>query len=650
MIEHDKHYYDENKPLISDREYDQKMKLLLSYERAHPDQTHPESPAQRVAEALTEGFKQKSHMMPMFSLANSYSEEEVADFIKRVLKLAEKKQIDFCCELKMDGTALSLRYKEGKLLHAVTRGNGKVGDDVTANIKTISSVPLKLAGSHFPDDFEIRAEVYLSLAAFGTLNAAREEEGLDPFANPRNAAAGSLKLLDPREVAKRKLHLVCYGIAEGQSPVKKQSEVHPLLKKWGLPVSTADHLQVASDLEEIMKFAKKIEKKRPDLPFEIDGIVIKVNDLSSHEILGTTGKTPRYALAFKFSAEQAHTRIVDIVVQVGRSGVLTPVAELEPVFLAGSTISRATLHNQDEVIRKDIRVGDWVVIEKGGDVIPKVVSVDFIKRPKESRAWHMPKHCPICHSAVVHHEGEVAIRCPNPKCVGQRVRRIIYFASKQAMDIEHMGEKVVEQLVGKGVVSRISDIYLLNEDDLSKLEGFKEKSIQNLLNSIESTRKCPLSRFIMGLGIKYVGVETAELLAEEAGDLETLMHMGEEEFNAIEGIGDKTAKTIYEFFQDRGHRDEIKLLLSHGVHPQKMKAKISGHPFAGKTFVLTGTLSHYSRDVASALIKERGGKISGSVSKNTDYVLLGDDPGSKYDKAKKLEIRILSEEQFKKML
>lgn len=650
MIEHDKHYYDENKPAISDYDYDQKMRALHDYEKAHPEQVHPNSPAQRVAEGPTEGFKQKAHLVPMMSLANTYSEEEIADFIKRVHKLLEKKEVDFCCELKMDGTAISLRYKEGKLFHALTRGNGRMGDDVTANVKTIKAVPIKLSGSHFPDDFEIRGEVYLSLATFHAINAQREEEGLETFANPRNAAAGSLKLLDPREVAKRKLNLVCYGIAEGESPVKKQMDVHQQLKKWGLPIAKSDHIHVASDLNGIMKFAKKIEKEREDLPFEIDGIVVKVNDLPSHEILGATGKTPRSAVAYKFAPEQAQTRILDIAVQVGRTGVLTPVAELEPVFLAGSTISRATLHNQDEVARKDIRVGDLATIEKGGDVIPKVVSVDFKKRPRDSKPWHMPKHCPICKTAAVHKEGEVAVRCPNPKCGGQRVRRIIYFASKHAMDIEHMGERVVEQLVEKGLVARISDIYLLTEKDLAKLEGFKEKSIQNLLESIESSRKCPLSRFLMGLGIKYVGTETAELLAEEAGDLEKLMHMTEEEFNAIEGIGDKTAVAIYEFFQERDNREEIKLLLAHGVRPQKMKAKMTGHAFSGKIFVLTGALQHYSRDEASALIKERGGKTSGTVSKNTDYVLVGDEPGSKYDKAKELGIKIISEEQFRKML
>ena len=650
MIEHDRHYYDEAKPVISDYEYDQMMLALRTYEKEHPSDIHPNSPAQRVAESPTAGFVQKEHMMPMMSLANTYSRAEVGDFIQRVYKLLEKNKVDFCCELKMDGTAISLRYKQGKLFHALTRGSGRKGDDVTANIKTIHSIPLTLCGQDFPDDFEVRGEVYLSLALFHAINREREEAGEEVFANPRNAAAGSLKLLDPKTVAKRKLNVICYGIGEGQSSIKTQENLHHALKKWGLPVADFKYIAVADNLADIMQFAEKIHAARESLPFQIDGIVIKVNDLAQHQILGATGKTPRFAAAYKFAPEQAITKIIDITVQVGRSGVLTPVAELDPVFLAGSTISRATLHNQDEVARKDIRIGDTVIIEKGGDVIPKVVEVDLKKRESGSKPWHMPKNCPICETAALHQEGEVAVRCPNPECAGQRLRKIVYFASKQALDIEHMGEKVVEQLVEQGLVSRVSDIYSLTEEDLAELEGFKEKSIQNLLASIDASRKPVLSRFLMGLGIPSVGIETAEALAEEAGDLETLLQMQEDELNAIEGIGDKTAQVIYTFLQDKGQREEIRLLLHAGVEPQKMKKKMSGHAFSGKTFVLTGALAQLSRDEAAALIKERGGKVSGSVSKKTDYVLVGDEPGSKYDKAKELGITILSEAQFQKML
>jgi DNA ligase (NAD+) len=400
-----------------------------------------------------------------------------------------------------------------------------------------------------------------------------------------------------------------------------------------------------------MHFAEKIRGVRDHLPFEIDGIVVKVDELKEWGLLGHTGKTPRFAVAYKFAPEQAITEVVEITVQVGRTGVLTPVAELKPVSLAGSTIARATLHNEEEVKRKDIRVGDFVVIEKGGDVIPKVVSVELKKRPKEAKPWHMPHKCPVCHTAVIQREDEVAVRCPNRLCGAQQTRRIIYFASKHAMDIEHMGEKVVEQLVEKGFVSCPSDIYLLDAEKLSQLEGFKEKSIRNLLGSIEASRKCSLARFLMGLGIKYVGTETAELIAEEMGDLDHVMKATEEDFVEMEGIGPKTAKAVAAFLHDPINREEIKLLLENGVHPQKGKMKkIAGHSFQGKTFVLTGTLQHYTRDAAADLIKERGGKVAGSVSRNTDYVLVGDEPGSKYDKAKELSVPILDEAAFLAML
>ena len=650
MIEHDRHYYDEAKPVISDYQYDQMMHELLRIEKQHPDWVLPNSPTQRVAEGPSAGFIQRAHLVPMMSLANTYSQDELGDWVKRVHKLLEKKEVDFCCELKMDGTALSLLYEKGHLVHALTRGNGKVGDDVTANIKTIESVPLKLSGKNLPERMEVRAEVYLSLKTFQSLNAQRELEGLEPFANPRNAAAGSLKLLDPREVKKRKLNIVCYAIAEDQSPRKTQIETLHYLEDLGLPTAKKEHIALVHNLEGIWKYAEKIHKLRDDLPFEIDGIVVKVNELKSHDILGATGKTPRFAVAYKFAPEQAKTRVNDITVQVGRSGVLTPVAELEPVFLAGSTISRATLHNAEEVARKDIRIGDLVIIEKGGDVIPKVTSVDFDKRPKHSTGWKMPTHCPACHTRTVHHEDEVAIRCPNPKCEGQRLRRITYFASKHAMDIEHLGERVAAQLVELGLVSRISDLYTLDEEALSKLEGFKEKSIRNLLDSIDASRKCPLSRFIMGLGIKSVGTETAELLAEHVHNVDELLHIKEEELLEIDGIGEKTAHIIYEHLKDPEVKEEIKRLLHHGVKPQHSSKKISDHAFSGKIFVLTGTLASYSRDEAAKLIKERGGKVSSSVSKETDYLLLGEEPGSKYDKAKKLGTQILSEEQFRKML
>jgi len=651
VLEHDKHYYEENQPLISDYEYDQLVKALEAFEKKNPDKIAANSPTKKVSETTSRGFFQKPHVAPMLSLANTYSKEEVDDFIKRVKKLLETDKVQFCCELKMDGTAVSVRYENGKLSRGLTRGNGVVGDDISENIKRIQNLPKQLVAKDIPSVLEIRGEVFMEVANFQKLNEKREEEGLEQWANPRNAAAGSLKLLDAHEVAVRGLKIVLYGIAVGGQSIASQYALHKQLRKWGLPVSDEKHFALCSTADEIFQFADGILKQREKLPFEIDGIVIKVDDIAAHKKLGTTGKSPRYAVAYKFAPEQAFTIIEDITVQVGRTGVLTPVAELKPVHLAGSTISRATLHNQDEIERKDIRIGDSVIIEKGGDVIPKVVSVDLSKRPSNSRKWHMPSTCPVCESKVVHHEGEVAIRCPNKKCPARHLRHLIFFASKQAMDIDHLGEKVMTQLVEKGLVERPSDIYKLEEKDLSELESFKEKSIHNLLNSIEKSKTCSLTQFIMGLEIPYVGKETADLLARNFWSIENIIDAEEEKFLDIEGIGEKVAASLIDYFDEKVHIDEIYRLLGAGVTPKAPKINIdSSHPFFKKTFVLTGSLKEYTRQEASNLIKDKGGKVSSSVSSQTDYVLAGVEPGSKYNKAKKLNIPILSEEEFKKML
>jgi len=648
---HDRLYYVEARPVISDHAYDQLMQKLEEIEKKHPDWVTPSSPSQRISPALIHGFKQVSHVTPMLSLANTYSKEEIEDFIKRVHKLLEGREVEFCAELKMDGVAVSVRYEKGVLVRALTRGDGRKGDDITANMRTIRSVPLELSGAHIPDVLEVRGEVFMPLHIFQTLNDEIENPE-EKWANPRNAAAGSLKLLDSHEVAKRKLSAVFYGIAEESShSIKTQAETHPFMEKLGLPVFDKYFRKLCKNLEEIMTFAEKIEKVRHDLSFQIDGIVIKVNEFRHYDLLGITGKSPRYAVAYKFAAEKAETRIHEITVQVGRTGVLTPVAELEPVFLAGSTISRATLHNQEEVERKDIRVGDTVVIEKGGDVIPKVVEVVLKKRPHGTHPWKMPKKCPACGTPVVHVEGEVAVRCPNNACGEQRVRRLTHFVSKNAMDIEHMGVKVVEQLVEKGLITTFSDIYELTAEELAQLEGFKEKSIHNLLTSIEKSKKTTLPRFIFALGVKHVGEESAELLAEHAGDIHTLTKMVEEDFLALDGIGEKTAQEIAAYFRDPAHHKEIEALLKHGVKPEQMKVVADkSHPFFGKTFVLTGTLQEFTRTQAAALIKERGGKVSNTVTKETDYVLVGEEAGSKLDKAKKLGIPLLDEKNFKAKL
>jgi DNA ligase (NAD+) len=653
IVNHDLLYYSENKPVISDYEYDMLLKKLEKMEADHPEWVTSASPTQKVKDPLRKGFKQGNHTVPMLSLDNTYSPEELEDFIKRVHKLLEKSHVPFCAELKMDGVAVSIRYEKGVYTRALTRGDGRKGDDITSNLRTIHSVPLELSGSHIPDVLEIRGEVYMPHKVFKAQNKEKEEAGEELWANPRNAAAGSLKLLDPQEVSKRGLAAVFYGLAETDHPlISSQHEVHELLKKLGLPTFAAEHRHVCDTAEEILKFAKKIEHQRDNLPFDIDGIVIKVDSLKYWHMLGTTGKSPRWAVAYKFAPEQATTRIKEITVQVGRTGVLTPVAELEPVFLAGSTIARATLHNEEEVHRKDIREGDWAVIAKGGDVIPQVLEVDKKRRPHNSKAWKMPTHCPVCGTHVVRTEGEVAVRCPNFKgCEEQKIRRIAYFASKDAMDIDHMGEKVVEQLVKKKLIGCPSDIYTLTDHDLAQLEGFKEKSIHNLLTSIDKSRHVSLSRFILALSIRYVGEETAEILAQEAGSIHKLSEMSEEELLKIEGVGEKMAEAIAAYFKDHSNLKEIELLLHNGVKPQASRKAIrTDHAFSGKTFVLTGALQRYTRDQAEELIKERGGKVSGSVSKKTDYVLVGEDPGSKYDKAKELHIKILSEKHFEEML
>lgn len=648
---HDRLYFSKAQPVISDYEYDQLVKRAEAIEKEHPQWITSDSPTRRVGKALTSGFKQKVHRVPMLSLANTYSEEEVENFIKRVHKLTGTNKVAFCAELKMDGAAVSILYEKGVYAQALSRGNGQKGDDITANVKTIENLPLKLKMTHPPERLEVRAEIFMAHKDFLAANRKKEQEGEELWANPRNAAAGSLKLLDPQEVSKRNLSIVFYGLAEDVLGLKTQHKAYEFLHRIGLPVFSAKHFALVHTLEEIMRFAKRVENERKHLPFDIDGIVVKVDDFQLQEELGKTGKSPRWAVAYKFAPEQATTKIRDITVQVGRTGVLTPVAELEPVFVAGSTISRATLHNQQEVERKDIRIGDTVVIEKGGDVIPKVVKVVLSKRPRAAHPWKMPYHCPICGEKVVHVKGEVAVRCPSKNCSQQLLRRMIFFASKDAMDIGHMGPKVLEQLFTEGLVRSIPDIYALAEKDLERLEGFKEKSIQNLVKSIRASRHPTLGRFILGLGIKHVGEGTAELIASYVGNLHDFLEVTKEELLNIEGIGEKVAQSVHDFVRQSSHIKEIKQLLKFGVKPTQPKKSLhKGHPFFGKTVVLTGTLENFTRSEASRLIKEHGGTVSNSVGKKTDYLVVGEQPGSKYDKARKLGTRLINEAEFKKLV
>jgi DNA ligase (NAD+) len=647
---HDQLYFLEAKPVISDYEYDQLVKKIEEMEKMHPEWIDPSSPTQRLTDRPSKGFIQVKHKFPMLSLSNTYSQEEVEDFIKRMQKWLAPQNLQFCTELKMDGVAITIYYENGELLQALTRGDGKTGDDITANIKAIRSIPLCIKTK---EKIEVRGEVFMLHSVFQKLNQSKLSVGDELWANPRNAAAGSLKLLDANQVAKRSLNAVFYAFAnEAEAPCATQYDCHHYLKSLGIPSFSDAYIKRCRTVDEIMSFAKQIEKQRPHLAFDIDGIVIKIDLLKDHAELGVTGKSPRWAIAYKFAPEQVETKIREITVQVGRTGVLTPVAELEPVLLAGSTIARATLHNREEIERKDIRIGDYVTIEKGGDVIPKVLQVNLKKRTKSSSPWHMPHFCPSCGSKVVHYEGEVAIRCPNTKsCPEQVMRKIFFFASKDAMNIEHLGDRVIQQLMKKELIRNVSDLYQLTKKDLAQLEGFKEKSIQNLLKSIDKSRHVSLDRFILALGIKHVGEGSAELLAQTAGIIDRLLEMRMDELQQIQGIGEKTAIAVVEYFKDPNHLQEIKALLKAGVKPQSMQTiQIENHCFTNKIFVLTGTLKEYSRADATLLIKERGGRITNSVSRRTDYLIIGEDPGSKLAKAQEYKVRILNEQAFKDLL
>ncbi len=646
--EHNRRYYLDCNPILTDYEFDQLLQQVIDCEKKHPDWIESFSPTQRVNELLSEGFSSVKHHSPMLSLPNTYSDDEIKDFLKRVCKNLEGKKPEICAELKMDGTAISVIYERGIFTRAVTRGNGQMGDDVTQNIRTIQELPLKLPVSNPPQILEVRGEVFLNLRQFEDLNKQRDEEGLPIWANPRNAAAGSLKLLNSKEARSRGLKVVFYTMSQGPfEKILSQIQVHEYLKQLGLP--TLKEISLCTTENEIWAFCNRILKMRSKLPFEIDGVVLKVNELKDQERLGTTSKIPRWATAYKFAPEQGVTRILDIIVNVGRTGALTPVALLEPVKVAGSLISRVTLHNQDEIDRKDIRIHDGVVIEKGGDVIPKVVEVILKDRPIGSKAWHMPKFCPSCHSHVHKLEGEVATRCLNKECPERIYRHLVFFVSKVAMDIDHLGEKVILQLLELQIIKTPSDIYQLEEKDLLSLDGFQKKSALKLLQSIEKSKKVLLSRFIMSLDIRYVGTTTAEDLAFSVIDIEDLANKSIEDLLKIEGIGEKVAQSIYDYFQEPIHLQEIQKMLAQGVQPYKPE-QFSDHPFNGKTFVLTGTLSNFSRDEAKLLIQARGGKVSSSVSQKTHYLLAGSSPGSKYEKAQKLEVEILSESQFSAQL
>ncbi len=642
---HDRHYYLECQPIISDYAYDQLYRKLKEIEAEHPSWILPSSPTQRVGESPSSSFPLIAHGSPMLSLENSYTSEEVERFMERVQKRLGSDQLLWSAELKIDGVAIAVRYERGVYARAVTRGNGREGDDVTANVKTIRSLPLQLFGSNFPELLELRGEVFIKRAIFDAHNAAVKIG----WSNPRNAAAGSLKLLNPSEVAERDLSIIFYAVTENRElPIKSQHQLHHYLRELGIPSFSSEEISLCSSLESIMKFANQIESRRHTLSFDIDGIVIKVDALEEWPKLGMTERSPRWAIAYKFSSEQRVTRLIDILLQVGRTGVITPVALLEPIHLAGSKISRASLHNEEELLRKDLQIGDWVVVEKGGNVIPQIVRVE--RRSPSGVAWSMPLLCPSCGSKLVKSEEEVAVRCPNYNgCKEQKISQLSYFVSKEAMDIDHLGDKLVEQLVEKGVVDKPSDFYKITEEKLSCLDGFKEKSIAHLMKSIEQSKRPTLSRFILALSIRHVGKKTATLLATAFKSIEAIAAASKEEILKIEGIGAKIAEAVVSYFQDHLYRKEIAALLDQGVQPDFVVDNQNGF-FANKTFVITGVLEEFSRREAEELICSHGGSIREHVSKNLDYILVGSNPGSKLQAALRLNIASLTEAQFKEMI
>jgi DNA ligase (NAD+) len=672
---HEYRYYVLDDPQISDADFDRLMNELKKLEAAHPELITPDSPTQRVGGKPREGFVKVAHSAPMLSLDNAYSEEELRDWERRIHELSGRKNIEYVCELKLDGMSLALRYEDGKLVRGITRGDGSTGEDVTSNVRTVRSVPLSISHDQLkkagiPLDFEVRGEMLMPIASFKKMNEERAKQELSQFANPRNATAGTVRQLEPSITAQRRLDYFAYMLLAktgegarrstnsgdgGAGAPTRAITVFPnhwqalnALDNAGFKVNPRRVL--ATNFEEILQFIKRWQEKRETLPYEIDGVVIKINSTALQRELGFTGKAPRWAIAYKYAARGGITQIENIHVQVGRTGKLTPVAELKPVPIGGTTVSRATLHNMDEIERLGVKIGDWVEVERGGDVIPKVTRVvDDKDHPRGNKSFHMPDKCPVCGGHVVRAEGEADHRCVNQKCPAKLRETILHFASRGVMNIDGMGDALVTQLTERGVVKDVADIYKLTKTQLLSLERMGEKSADNILREIENSKKLPLERVIYGLGIRFVGERTAQFLAEHFGDISALEKTGEEELQQVEEVGPRIAKSIVEFFAEPRNRELVEELRSAGL-TLKGKKKERGTKLAGKTFVLTGTLLNYTRDEAKKLIEDAGGKVVGSVSKKTDYVIAGADAGSKLDKAKELGVAVLDENAMRALV
>jgi len=636
-------YYVLDKPSVPDSEYDTLMKELLKLEEQFPEFQTPDSPSQRVGGAVLEMFEKVEHSIPMLSLGNAFNDQDLRDFDRRV-KQEVGNQVSYVCELKIDGLAVSLKYENGLFIQGSTRGDGTVGEDITSNLRTIRSIPLKLNKNI---SIEVRGEAFMPKKSFEALNRIKEENGEEPFANPRNAAAGSLRQLDPKISASRNLDIFLYAIANAEEAgVSSHSEGLNLLDELGF--KTNQERKVCSTIEDVIQFVTEWNVKRPHLPYEIDGIVIKVDDIEQQEQLGTTAKSPRWAIAYKFPAEEVVTKLIDIELSVGRTGVVTPTAILQPVKVAGTTVQRASLHNEDLIREKDIRVGDTVVIKKAGDIIPEVVNVLLDRRTGDEKEFHMPTECPECQSELVRLDGEVALRCINPKCPAQIREGLIHFVSRDAMNIDGLGEKVITQLFKEDLIKDVADIYKLKREQLIQLERMGEKSVTNLLEAIEASKSNSLEKLIFGLGIRHVGSKAAKTLAQHFGTISRLAEASKEELTAIHEIGEKMADSIVTYFEMPEVKELLQELESYGVNMEFKGVRIgeaihTSSIFSGKTVVLTGKLETMSRNEAKEKIEQLGGNVSGSVSKKTDIVIAGEDAGSKLAKAEQLGIEIWNE-------
>jgi len=654
--QHEYFYYVLDRPEISDLAFDKLMQKLKDLEAENPALITPDSPTQRVGGKPREGFVKVPHSSPMLSLDNTYNEEELRDWERRVHELSGRSDVDYVCELKLDGMSLALIYEDGKLVRGITRGDGSVGEDVTLNVRTVRSVPLsipkdRLKKAGVPVNFEVRGELLMPLAAFKKMNDDREAKGLAVFANPRNATAGTVRQLESKVTAERRLDYFPYMLLEnGRTYFDRHSKTLDALHAAGFKVN--QNRRLVHGIDEAWEFILQWEGKRDSLPYEIDGIVIKVDRTALQDELGFTGKAPRWAIAYKYAARAGITKLENVRWQVGRTGKLTPVAELLPVFIGGTTVRNATLHNADEIGRLGIKIGDWVQVERGGDVIPKVAKVIDDKehpRPHDLTDIEMPEKCPVCGTKVVRTEGEVDYRCVNANCPAKLRETILHFASRGVMNIDGMGDALVTQLTERGLVKNVADIYKLTKADLLSLERMGDKSAQNILDEIEASKKLPLERVIYGLGIRMVGERTAQFLAEHFGSMEGLENASVEELQDVNEVGPRIAESIVEFFSIAANRKLVERLREAKLTLTGEK-KQRGTQLAGKTFVLTGTLAHFTRDEAKKMIEDAGGKVTGSVSKKTDYVVAGADAGSKLDKARELGVKVIDEKEMEKLV